>query len=303
MRLAWLITFACFVFAWTGQAAPGGALEEFEQKVTHDYTDSGGVKIHHASIGQGPLVVMLHGFPDYWMSWWQLMRVLGTNYQVVAIDLRGYNLSDKPSEQSAYGISQLTGDVQAVIRHFNRTNAIVVGHDWGGAIAWTFAMAHPEMVQKLIVLNLPHPRGLRRELTHNPQQQTNSAYARLFQTPDAHEKLTAEGLTFWLKDGQLKSRYVVAFKRSDFRAMLNYYKQNYPKEPYTEDTSPVVKVKCPVLMIHGLKDEALLPGALNDTWQWLEQDLTLVTIPEAGHFVHHDAPEKVIRAITAWLGK
>src|SRR5439155_224102 len=142
---------------------------------------------------------------------------------------------------------------------------------------------------QLIILNLPHPRGLNRELAHNPQQQKNSQYARNFQLPDAHTKLTAEQLCFWVKDPEARKKYVEAFKRSDFEAMLNYYKRNYPREPYTEDDSPVTKAQMPVLMIHGLNDIYLLAGALNNTWDWLDKDLTLLTIPGAGHFVQQDA--------------
>lgn len=162
-------------------------------------------------------------------------------------------------------------------------------------------MFMPQMVEKLIILNLPHPRGLNRELANNPQQQKNSQYARNFQQPDAHTKLTAEGLAFWVKDPEAKKKYIEAFKKSDFEAMLNYYKRNYPREPYTEDKSPIVKVKMPVLMIHGLDDTALLAGALNNTWDFLEQDLTLVTVPKAGHFVQQDASDLVTRSIKMWL--
>jgi hypothetical protein len=126
-------------------------------------------------------------------------------------------------------------------------------------------------------------RGLARELANNPQQQKNSAYARGFQLPGAHLILSAKTLSRWVKDPQARARYVEAFKRSNFEAMLNYYKANYPRLPYKEDKSPIVPVKMPVLMFHGLADTALLPGALNDTWKWLEKDLTLVTIPGAGN--------------------
>ena len=142
-----------------------------------------------------------------------------------------------------------------------------------------------------------------RELANNPKQQKNSAYARGFQQEGAHEKLTAEKLAEWVTDPAAREKYIEAFRRSDFAAMLNYYKRNYPKEPYLEDTSPVVKVKPPVLMIHGLDDWALLPGALNGTWDWLEKDLTLVTIPGAGHFVQQDATEMVNRTMKMWLAR
>jgi epoxide hydrolase 4 len=282
--------------------AAGG---DIEKRVEHGYADSNGVKIHYAALGdkKNPLIVMIHGFPDFWYSWREQMDALSKDYYVVAIDQRGYNLSDKPKGVENYDMKLLVADVAAVIKHLGREKAIIVGHDWGGAVAWTMAIYTPQLVEKLIILNLPHLRGLSRELANNPQQQKNSQYARNFQQPDAHTKLTAEQLVSWVKDPEAKKRYIEAFKRSDFEAMLNYYKRNYPREPYKEDASPVVKVKAPVLMIHGLDDWALLPGALNNTWEWLEKDLTLVTIPGAGHFVQQDASEMVNRTIKMWLNR
>ncbi len=293
MRL--LLGLACAALASAASA-------DFESKVKHGYADSGGVKIHYASIGSGPLVVMIHGFPDFWYTWGDQMEALAPRYQVVAIDQRGYNLSDKPKGVENYDVRLLVGDVIAVIRSLGQEKAIVVGHDWGGMVAWQLALNAPQFVDRLIILNLPHPRGLTRELAHNPQQQKNSQYARNFQQPDAASKLTAEQISFWVKDPEAKKKYIEAFKRSDFEAMLNYYKRNYPREPYQEDSSPVVKVKMPVLMIHGLGDTALLSPALNGTWDWVD-DLTLVTIPESGHFVQQDASEKVTRAIKMWLAR
>ncbi|MSU50517.1 MAG: alpha/beta hydrolase [Opitutus sp.] len=284
-------------------AARAQAAADFEQRVTHGFANSAGVKIHYASLGTGPLVVMIHGFPDFWYTWRDQMEALATHYQVVAIDQRGYNLSDKPKEKENYDLPLLVGDVAAVIGHLRREKAIVVGHDWGGIVAWTFALQHPDLTERLIILNLPHPRGLNRELAHNPQQQKASQYARNFQLPDAHMKLTAERLAAWVKDPAAKAKYIEAFRKSDFEAMLNYYKQNYPREPYTETTALLVKVRMPVLMIHGLEDKALLSGALNGTWDWLEQDLTLVTIPGAGHFVQQDSPDLVTRSIKMWLAR
>jgi len=197
----------------------------------------------------------------------------------------------------------LMQDVEAVIRDQGEENAIVVGHDWGGFVAWSLAMYRPELVSQLIVLNLPHPRGLMRELANNPDQQVNSQYARNFQEPNAHEALTAEGLTFWVTDDRARGRYIEAFERSDFEGMLNFYKANYPRPPYEESAEAVVRINVPVLQIHGLEDTALLPGALNDTWEWLEADLTLVTIPGAGHFVQQDASDLVNRSMLSWLGR
>lgn len=297
MKFALLMFVLSFIVTMTIQA------EDIEKSVEHGYADSNGVKIHYAALGdkKNPLIVMIHGFPDFWYSWRDQMQALSKDYYCVAIDQRGYNLSDKPKGEENYDMRLLIGDVVAVVKHLGREKAIIVGHDWGGAVSWGLAMYQPQVVEKLIILNLPHLRGLNRELATNPQQQKNSQYARNFQQPEAHKVLKAEQLTFWVKDPEARKKYIEAFNRSDFEAMLSYYKRNYPREPYTLDTSPVIKVKAPVLMIHGLDDTALLPGALNNTWEYLESDLTLVTIPKAGHFVQQDASDLVTRSIRMWL--
>jgi pimeloyl-ACP methyl ester carboxylesterase len=268
---------------------------------TDGFAQSGDVRIHYVTKGEGPLVVMIHGFPDFWYTWRHQIPALSDRFQVVAIDQRGYNESDRPEGVENYTVDKLVGDVVAVIRHFHQDKAVVVGHDWGGMVAWSFAMAHPDMTERLVILNLPHPKGLMRELASNPEQQKNSAYARLFQEADAASKLTAEGLAAWVKDPAAKAKYVEAFRRSSFDGMLNYYKANYPRPPYTAPEREMPKVKCPVLMFHGLTDRALLPPALNGTWDFVENELTLVTIPTAGHFVQHDASGLVTRTMVDWL--
>lgn len=282
------------------------AAADLEERVEHGHAVSaGGVKIHYAALGpkDGPVIVMVHGFPDFWYTWRAQMEALaGVGYRCVALDLRGYNLSDKPKGLEQYDMRLLVADVVSVIRAQGREKATVMAHDWGGAIAWQVAFHAPEAVEKLIIVNLPHPRGLARELAHNEAQQKASQYARNFQEADSHTKLTAEGLAFWVKDAAAKKKYVEAFGRSDFEAMMNYYRRNYPRPPYQEAQGPLIKPKCPVLMLHGLKDTALLPGALAGTWEWVD-DLTLVTIPEAGHFAQQDAPEVVNRTVKMWLGR
>jgi pimeloyl-ACP methyl ester carboxylesterase len=273
-------------------------------EVDNRYADSDGVKIHYATLGNGPLVVMIHGFPDFWYTWREQMQALADHrYRVAAVDQRGYNLSDKPKGVENYAMAKLVGDIAAVIKAEGQTSAIVVGHDWGGAVAWNVALSRPELVDLLIICNLPHPAGIAREIANNPQQKKNSEYAFNFQKPDAHKALTAEGLARWVKDPAARVRYVEAFKRSDFESMLNYYKANYPRPdappPAAATTFP--KVKAPVLMFHGLDDQALLPGALSGTWDWVEKDLTLMTIPGAGHFVQQDAAQAVGNTMVDWL--
>jgi len=289
-------------------AAPASSLLPGAQE---GFVDSGGVKIHYVSLGRNedPLVVMIHGFPDFWYSWRAQMPALAKHFHVVAIDQRGYNLSGQPDGVQNYATDKLVGDLVAVVKHFGPGKAVIVGHDWGGLVAWSFAMTHPELTDRLIVLNLPHPRGLLRELATNPNQQKNSQYARNFQQSDAAKHVSIEFLTGWVKDSEARKVYLAALKRSSLEGMLNYYKANYPRIPAeptakTDEKRAVPEfptVKCPVLLIHGLKDQALLPGALNDTWNWVEKDLTLVTIPGAGHFVQQDAADLVTRTIVGWL--
>lgn len=288
-------------------AAPAIAQEDVWDRVEHRYADSKGARIHYAVLGEGPLVVMIHGFPDFWYSWRHQMNALAAqNYRVAAIDLRGYNLSDKPKGAESYAMPLLVDDVAAVVKAEEATDAIIVGHDWGGAVAWNVAMRKPELTRLLIICNLPHPAGIAREIATNPQQRKNSEYAFRFQGPDAHKGLSAEGLAGWVKDPAARQRYVEAFKQSDFEAMLNYYKANYPKPdapPSAAELSSLPKVKAPVLMFHGLEDRALLPAALNGTWQWVERDLTIVTIPGSGHFVQQDAAQIVSDTMLDWLAR
>ena len=220
-----------------GAVAGQPAKTDIYDRVKDGYALSeGGVKIHYASLGEGPLVVMIHGFPDFWYTWRVQMAALADRYQVVAIDQRGYNLSDKPKGVESYDMPLLVGDVAAVIKHLGKDKATIVGHDWGGIVAWQFAINLPQMTENLIILNLPHPNGLARELRTNPEQIKNSEYARNFQTKSPSDPtvffgrpMTAENLSGWVRDPEARKRYIEAFQRSDFEAMLNYYKRHYPR--------------------------------------------------------------------------
>lgn len=314
-RMALALGLAVLLVGWANAdepvSVPAPPASSLLSGAKDGFVDSGGVKIHYVSLGrkENPLVVMIHGFPDFWYSWRGQMPELAKHFHVVAIDQRGYNLSGQPEGVENYTTEKLVGDVVAVVRHFGVGKAVIVGHDWGGLVAWTFAMTHPEMTDRLVVLNLPHPRGLLRELATNPNQQKNSQYARNFQKPDAAKHVSVDFLTRWVKDPEARRVYLAAFKRSSLEGMLNYYKANYPGIP--EDTAKSKDAKraipdfpavtCSVLLIHGLKDQALLPGALNDTWSWVDNDLTLVTIPGASHFVQQDAAELVTKTIAGWL--
>ncbi|MEO1246357.1 MAG: alpha/beta hydrolase [Pseudomonadota bacterium] len=276
----------------------------------HGYVNNNGVKIHYVAAGEGPLVIMIHGFPDFWYTWRHQIDGLQDGYRVVAMDQRGYNRSDQPAEQEAYDMRLLVSDVAALVRHFGEQRAIVVGHDWGGSVAWNVALAMPDLVDKLVILNLPHPRGFLAAIKNNPDALAGTHYARAFRegSPDDPEiffgmPMTAETLSGWVTDADARPKYIAAFERSNFTAMLAYYKQNYPDlwSGTFEPAAMPPNLSMPVLMFHGLADEALHSDGLNNTWDWIDADFTLMTIPGAGHFVQQDAAEYVTKNLRLWL--
>ena len=291
-------------------AGPSAAAEErlpFKEllkKTTEGVADSSGVPIHYVTMGKGPLLIMIHGFPDFWFTWRDQMPALAKQFRVVAISQRGYYKSGKPAGVEQYAMDKLTGDVDAVRRHFKAEKAVIVGHDWGGYVAWSYAMAYPERTDRLIVANLPHPKGIDRELATNPQQVKNSQYARNMQLPDSAASVDLARMEASIvrryTDPDLQKMASEAFKLSSMEAMHAYYKNNYPKPPYT-DQREYPPVKCSVLLFHGLNDTALLPGMLNNTWTWVQKDLTLVTIPGVGHWSQTDAAELVTKTMVRWL--
>ncbi|GAB5499694.1 MAG: alpha/beta fold hydrolase [Pseudohongiellaceae bacterium] len=278
-------------------------------EVEHGFADNNGVKIHYAAVGEGPLVIMIHGFPDYWYSWRHQMEGLKDSHRVVAIDQRGYNQSDKPTGEENYHMRHLVSDVAAVIRHHGEDSATIVGHDWGGMVSWQFAFAMPQMVDRLIILNLPHPNGMGRELLNNSDQQQNSAYARAFiqgspSDPDIFfgGPMTPQSLSGWVTDAEARPLYIEAFERSDFDAMLAYYKQNYPRGTSNASAPPPApQLNVPLLVFHGLQDTALHSDGLNNTWDWNDADTTIVSAPHANHFVQQDAAELVTDTMKWWL--
>ncbi len=314
MRRAGLITVSGMVLALSA-CAPDGTQPPAGEVATQDdtaniaavedkYADSDGVNIHYVASGEGPLVVMVHGFPDYSGSWSQLMPALSDSYRVAAMDTRGYNLSDQPEDAAAYAMPNLVADVAAVIKAEGRDSATVIGHDWGAAISWNFAFTHPEMLDRLVILSVPHPTSFAAEMADpNSKQNENAAYARNFQQPGSENNLTAEGLAGWVQDPEMKPKYVEAFGRSSFAGMMNYYRMNYPSGDNlpAADAPPPPPIDVPVLVIHGMKDTALLSSGHNNTWEHISKDTSMLMVPDAGHFVQHDAADLVNATIRSWL--
>ena len=304
----WLI--AIFVLSGLQSAGAAGIWDDVE----HGYVENNGVRIHYAAVGAGPPVVMIHGFPDFWYSWREQMAGLQDQFRLIAIDQRGYNKSGQPAGVENYDMTLLVSDVVAVINELGDGKATVVGHDWGGVVAWNVAFAHPEVVHNLVILDLPHPNGLAQAWANNETAFANTNYARVFREGLATDPeiffgrpMTAQTLSGWVSDEDARLKYIEAFERSDFTAILNFYKRNYP-DLWSADApqsslspSNTPNIEIPTLLFHGLKDQALHSDALNNTWDWIDRDLTIVTAPDAGHFIQQDATELVTTTMRWWL--
>jgi len=155
------------------------------------YAEVNGVRLHYVEEGKGELILFLHGFPEFWYAWKDLLSDFGRDHHAVALDMRGYNLSAKPESVDAYRVPLIVEDVRALAESLKAKKFVLVGHDWGGVIAWAFAAQHPEMLEKLVIINAPHPTVFARELANNPAQQKASAYFNLFTSPQAEQILSA----------------------------------------------------------------------------------------------------------------
>src|SRR5579872_6049325 len=172
-RLSWAFLGGVLMQTLQAQTAPVSFRDE--------YTSVNGVRLHYVSAGNGPLILFLHGFPEFWYEWRNQLAGFGKDHFAVAPDMRGYNLSDKPEALDQYKMNVLVEDVRALGDHFpHQKKFILVAHDWGGAIAWAFAIAHPEMLEKLVIVNAPHPGVFGRLLATDPAQQQASQYMLMF---------------------------------------------------------------------------------------------------------------------------
>lgn len=273
-------------------------LAMIEQAVEHRFAHNGSARIHVAMAGKGRLLLFLHGFPDHWLTWHAAMASFLKSYRVAAMDLRGFNLSDQPLGADQYDLVSLVDDVAVAIAACGAKSAIIVGHDWGGWLAWQVAMRRPELVDGLVIVGMPHPWAVARELAINPKQEAASAYVRAFQQPGAERAVPLERLAQWISSPAFRERHDRAYARTHLAATLNYYRVHFPTPPYKVLDTPPPLVKAPTLIIHGLADAYALPAGLNDIWEWIAAPVTLHAWPEVGHFVQQDEPGRLISALS-----
>ncbi len=276
----------------------------------HRYADLNGIRLHYVTAGKGKLVLFLHGFPEFWYAWKNQIHEFSRGYKAVALDMRGYNLSDKPAGVEQYQTKYLVEDIRAFAEHLGDKKFILVGHDWGGAVAWAFTMRHPDYLEKLVIINAPHPVIFNRELRDNPAQQKASQYILLHRSSKAEEILSRDNyaalssavLESGLKQGYFtqkdKREYLKAWAQPGaLTGMLNYYRATQlgsftgSSESDSTDLKSLI-IKVPTLVIWGEKDTYLLPGNLDGIEEYVT-NLTIRRIPNSSHWVVHEKPALV----------
>ncbi|HEU0028598.1 MAG TPA: alpha/beta hydrolase [Ktedonobacterales bacterium] len=273
------------------------------------FVEANGVRLHYVAAGSGPLAILLHGFPEFWYSWRANIEPLSRIRRVVALDMRGYNLSDKP--HTGYDLPTLCADVRGVIEAMDARQADIIGHDWGGVIAWTFAMREPDYIRKLAVINAPHLALARREL-RNPRQLRRSAYVGFFQLAGwAERAIAAENYsvvwrTFraadrkreWLDDANIQ-RFITAISRPGaLTAALSYYRQLVRQGPGAMGVARVISA--PTLVLWGEQDPYLGVEMLDGLEAWVA-DLQIARFPNAGHWLNQQLPGAVNQALLTFL--
>ncbi len=283
-----------------------------------EYAEVNGVKLHYVIAGEknAKTILFLHGFPEFWYEWKDQLAEFGKDYRAVAVDLRGYNLSSKPPKVEDYAMPLLIEDIKGLLDTVSKgKRAILVGHDWGGALAWAFAAAHPDYLEKLVIINAPHPAVFQRELKSNPAQQKASGYMLLFRGEQAESILSSNNYAA-LSNAVFKSsvkpslfteedqrKYIEAWSQPGaLTGGLNYYRAAKVGPPAAGSQAgvsetllaqlPSLKINVPTLVIWGEKDEALLTGNLDGLDQYVPE-LRVKRVPNGTHWVIHEEPALV----------
>jgi epoxide hydrolase 4 len=283
-----------------------------------------GTRLHYASAGEKgkPLMLFVHGFPEFWYEWEAQLKEFGGDYFAVAPDLRGFNLSDMPADLSAYKAKHIVDDLRLLAAHLGYEKFILVAHDWGGAVAWNFAIALPQLLHKLIIVNAPHPYLFMQALANDPAQKSASEYMNWLRAEGSESALAKddfallEGLlngmgqspTPWFTP-EVRARYHACWARG-LTGGVNYYRAS-PLHPPTGDHPGPLKlqlnptdfrIKVPTRVIWGERDIAL-PKTLLDGLDGLIDNLKIERIAEGSHWVIHEQPERVNRLIRGFLAE
>lgn len=288
-------------------------------ELTAGFARVNGVRLHTMSAGGGSrLILFLHGFPDFWRCWRAQLAEFGRDHRAVAPDLRGFNLSDHPADPAQYRAKLLVEDIRQLARSFTQDRFVLVAHDWGGAVAWAFALAHPDLLSHLVIVNSPHPYTFWRELARNPAQQEASQYMLLLRDAKAERVLSENGFARLLRmrfgdagpaDEATRRACLEAWAQPGaLTGSLNYYRSSplYPPTPGDPGAARLKLdakdffVRVPTLVLWGEEDRALLPGIL-DGMEALVEELEVVRVPDAGHWLMEEKPGLVNAAIRRFI--
>ena len=283
-----------------------------------------GTRLHYASAGQAdkPLLLFVHGFPECWFAWEAQLQHFGEDYFAVAPDLRGFNLSDMPTDRAAYKARHIVDDLRLLIAHLGYHDCVLIAHDWGGAIAWNLALAMPQLLRRLIIINAPHPYLFMQALAHDPQQQTASAYMNWLRADGAEEALAKDNFKlmegFFTGLGASNEQWFTAAVRERYHACwrnglhggLNYYRASPLYPPTTDDPGALrlvdamqpadFVVTVPTRVIWGMADMALPPTLLDGLDRFVP-DLRIERIAGCSHWIVHEQPTKINRLMRSYL--
>jgi pimeloyl-ACP methyl ester carboxylesterase len=284
---------------------------DFFNEIEELFIKTNDIRLHTVLIGSGEPLILLHGFPDFWYGWKNIINGLKHNFKLIVPDLRGFNLSDKPKGLDNYRMEKLIEDIRGLINNLDlKENEVsLAGHDWGGVIAWCFAEKYPNLLKKLIILNAPHPKIFQEKLRTNKAQQKASYYIFEFLKTNGEKWLYNDDFK-WLKwavfEGVIDKKNFTEFDKklyidawSQPGAILggvNYYRANRNYDDFTGF------IEVPTLVIHGMKDVAILPDVLDDLNQYVK-NVSIVKSENSSHWVMHDDPNLVITQIKNFIGK
>jgi pimeloyl-ACP methyl ester carboxylesterase len=295
------------------------ALINLDPSIRHGYAQIGGVRLHYAERGSGGrLVILLHGFPEFWYSWRHQLTALGENFHVVAPDMRGYNLSDKPARVEDYKVDLLVDDVLGLVRHFGEREAAIVGHDWGAGVAWAVAQRYPEYVWKLVAMQVPPMAAWRDNMTL--RQALSSWYMLFFQLPRLPEWLmSAKDYAFVerifkktvARKGAFTDTDIAIYKKAlsepgALTAAINYYRANVfsmfmKRRRRVDEELSDGRIRVPTLFIYGEKDHAVMPETVRNLKAYIDAPYREVRIGTSAHWVQNEAVSEVNAALQSFL--
>lgn len=284
-------------------------------KPEEGFAEVNGVRLHYVKQGTGPLVLLLHGFPECWYSWRHQLPFLARKFTAVAPDLRGYNLSDKPRGVSSYRTTPLLDDVRGLVDFFGERQATVIAHDWGGVIAWNLAAFHPEVVDRLVILNAPHPLAYLRELRRNPRQRRSSWYVFMFQLPFLPEwRIRRRGFEMldrvysgWvLRKDTFSKEDIARFKEAMgqpgcLTAAVNYYRAVFRDPEALGRLKAYPRIQAPTRIIWAEDDRALTNELTHDLSDYFATPPEIRYIPRCSHWVQQEQPDRVNEYLEEFL--